>query len=75
MTEIETLGRSTLAMKLLFFSKQLQYDRFEQIRTLRPNATSEGDEFCPLLLIFHPECREADATWLRARLCCSPISG
>ena len=36
---IETLGSLTLAMKLLFFSKQFKYDRFEQIRTLRPNAT------------------------------------
>ena len=37
--QIETLGSLTLAMKLLFFSKQFKYDRFEQIGTLRPNAT------------------------------------
>ena len=36
---IETVGSSSLAMKPLIYSKRLQYYRFEQIRTLRPNAT------------------------------------
>ena len=36
---IEMVGGSSFIMKLLFFSKQFKYDRFEQIRTLRPNVT------------------------------------
>ena len=35
------------AMKLLIYSKRLQYDRFEQIRTLRPNAAIPWSEIVP----------------------------
>ena len=46
-SRIETVGSSSLAMKLLIYSKQLQYYRFEQIRTLRPNVTIPWAEFVP----------------------------
>ena len=54
------------AMKLRIHSKQSQYDRFEQVRTLRPNVTSKVGEFCPILLIiFH----QTNVHW--ERLCVS----
>ena len=61
----------TLVMKLLFFSKQFKYDRFEQIRTLRPNVTIPGAELCPRFLELtgsaYPKVRWSARRALRSR--------